>query len=563
MTPDQDKTKAQLIDELEESRQRNTELEGAVAALREGEEERHALFRTMTLGVVFQDSQGGITSANPAAQRILGLTLDQLQGRTSMDPRWRSIRVDGTEWPGEEHPAMVSLRTGRQVQGAVMGVCRPAENTPRWIEIDSVPLFHNGKDEPSQVYTTFSDITTRKQAEETIADDAARFERYFELGLIGMATTSLAKGWVDFNDTLCGMFGYSREEFASLTWEEMTHPEDLEADLRQFNRVLRGEIDVYSMAKRFFHKDGSVIYVHISAGAIRETDGSVDYFVAFLQDTTERHRAEEERRSLEAQVQHSQKLESLGVLAGGIAHDFNNLMMTILGNVDLTLLDLPPGSPLLPNVREVEQAAMRAADLAQQMLAYSGKGTFVVSPLNVNEVVGEMAHLLESSISKKADLTTRLESSIPAIMADATQIRQVVMNLITNASEAIGEDNRGVITISTGVQECTRAYLTTSHINEKQPEGCYVYIEVTDTGCGMDEETKSRLFDPFFSTKFAGRGLGMAAALGIIRGHKGAIIVDTEPGKGSRFRALFPACAEEAEESAPTSVLTERGIPIA
>ncbi len=433
MTRDREKTEAQLIDELKKLRQRNAELDRVVAGMREGEEERHALFQTMTLGVVFQDAQGSITSANPAAQRILGLTLDQLQGRTSMDPRWRSIRTDGTEWPGDEHPAMVSIRTGEKVQGAVMGVFHPPENTTRWIEIDSVPLFHNGENEPGQVYTTFTDIT-------------------------------------------------------------------------------------------------------------------------------DRHRAQEERRSLEAQVQHSQKLESLGVLAGGIAHDFNNLMMTILGNVDLTLLDLSPDSPVLSNIREVEEAAVRAADLAKQMLAYSGKGSFIVAPLNVNEVVGEMAHLLESSISKKADLTTRLESSVPPIKADATQIRQVVMNLITNASEAIGEDNRGTITITTGVQECSRAYLATSYIDEKQPAGCYVHIEVTDTGCGMDERTKSRLFDPFFSTKFTGRGLGMAAALGIIRGHGGAIIVDSEPGEGSTFRVLFPAIAEEVRESAPTAVLPERDV---
>jgi CheY-like chemotaxis protein/two-component sensor histidine kinase len=181
------------------------------------------------------------------------------------------------------------------------------------------------------------------------------------------------------------------------------------------------------------------------------------------------------------------------------------------------------------------------------MLAYSGKGAFEVRRLDMSELVGEMAHLLESSISKKVTLITRLEPDLRAVEADAAQIQQVVMNLITNASEAIGENESGVITVSTGVMKCSREYLSTSYLDETQPEGSYVYVEVADTGCGIDEQTRARLFDPFFSTKFAGRGLGLSAMLGIIRGHRGAIMIESEVDVGTAFRVLFPAVAETAQ----------------
>ena len=179
------------------------------------------------------------------------------------------------------------------------------------------------------------------------------------------------------------------------------------------------------------------------------------------------------------------------------------------------------------------------------MLAYSGKGRFVIEALNLSEVVEEMAHMLEVSISKKAILKHNFADNLPAIEADVAQVRQIIMNLITNASEAIG-DRSGVISISTGAMECDRAYLSETYLDEELAEGLYVYIEVADTGCGMDEETQIKVFDPFFTTKFMERGLGLAAVLGIVRGHKGALKVYSELGKGTTFKALFPASEAES-----------------
>ena len=255
----------------------------------------------------------------------------------------------------------------------------------------------------------------------------------------------------------------------------------------------------------------------------------------------ERSMLEVERRQLEAQVQHTQKLESLGVLAGGIAHDFNNLLGGILGNAELALGRLDEDNPARPLLEEISRAAERSAELSNQMLAYSGKGKFVVQPFDLGEMVREMASLLQRAISKKAMLVFELAEDLPLVEGDVTQIRQVVMNLITNGSDAL-EDEPGTITLRTRAIEVAEGELRTDDAGLVLAPGDYVALEVTDTGCGMSEATRRRIFEPFFTTKFTGRGLGMSAVLGIVRGHRGAIEVTSEPGAGSMFRFMMPVC---------------------
>lgn len=263
-------------------------------------------------------------------------------------------------------------------------------------------------------------------------------------------------------------------------------------------------------------------------------------------DISEEKRLSAEKQRIEDQLLHAQKLESMGVLAGGIAHDFNNILTAIIGNADLALMRLNPESPVLENLHRIEKAAGRASELAKQMLAYSGKGRFVIESIDLNRLVEEMLHMLEVSISKKAILRLNLHKPLPTVDADATQLRQIIMNLVINASEAIG-DKSGVIAITSGCMECDRNYLKDVWLDENLLDGLYVFLEIADTGCGMDKETMAKIFDPFFTTKFTGRGLGMAAVLGIVRGHKGAIKVYSEPGKGSSFKILLPAGSRPEE----------------
>jgi len=357
------------------------------------------------------------------------------------------------------------------------------------------------------------------------------------------------------NEHLCQMLGYTRDELLGRE-TRLVYVGDGEHE--RVGGAVRREAATRSAGAtetKWKRKDGQVLDVLLNWALIVPGDPSRGVtFVAL--DISQRKQAEEERRQLEARVLHAQKLESLGVLAGGIAHDFNNLLMAILGNLELAASQLSPASPAHPYLRSMETASRRAAGLCQQMLAYSGKGRFVIEALSLNEVVREMMHILEVSVSKRAAVRYDLAAELPAMEADANQIRQVLMNLIINASEALGE-GQGVISIRTGALHCTVPYLAGTYVAESLPEGLYVYAEVADTGCGMTPEVKQRMFEPFFTTKFSGRGLGMAAVLGILRGHKGAIEVYSEVGKGTTIKVLFPASGKAAAEDGQAQPVAE------
>lgn len=300
-----------------------------------------------------------------------------------------------------------------------------------------------------------------------------------------------------------------------------------------------------------FGKQISVVYI-VSKFVVSD----VPHLLIIGRDITAEKELIDKNMKIEAQMLHAQKLESLGILAGGIAHDFNNILLAILGNAELALLRLVPESPALNNLKQIELAAHRAADLAQQMLAYSGKGQFVVEGLDINVLITEMNHILEVSISKKVLIRLHLAKDLPLFEGDATQIRQIIMNLVINASEAIGEAE-GLITITTGTLECDHVYLSKIWLYNELEAGPYIYFEVADTGCGMGQETLNKIFDPFFTTKFTGRGLGMAAVLGIVRGHRGAITVSSELGVGTRFNVFLPAMHDVSKKSLQETTLVD------
>lgn len=262
-------------------------------------------------------------------------------------------------------------------------------------------------------------------------------------------------------------------------------------------------------------------------------------YLASLRDITFRKLAEEERKRAETQMQQVQKLESLGVLAGGIAHDFNNLLMTIVAHAGLAAKKLPADAQSRDHLLKIEQAALRGGELANQMLTYAGKGKPFIQAINLSKLVEEMGHLLAVSISKRVSLFYELAQSLPWVSVDPAQMRQVVMNLIINASEAIG-DREGNITLRTGKMFVTEDYLSECHVRGQFTNEECVYLEVADTGIGVDPESVEKIFDPFFTTKFTGRGLGLAALLGIVRAHGGAIRVSSQVGQGTAFRIIVP-----------------------
>ncbi len=263
-----------------------------------------------------------------------------------------------------------------------------------------------------------------------------------------------------------------------------------------------------------------------------------------------------ERKRFNERLQQIQKLESLGVLAGGIAHDFNNLLTGIMGNASLVLDELPPRSEQHADLQKVLDASQRAAALTRQLLAYAGKGRFVIEPLDLSEVVREISDLIQSSVPKTVELRLQLAQNLPPIDGDAAQIQQLVMNLVINGAEAIG-DNIGTVIVTTGLKQVDETYIRQSFGPSEISPGEYVLLDVTDSGCGMDRPTLARIFDPFFTTKFAGRGLGLAAVLGIVRGHKGALRVYSTPGVGSSFKVLFPVSANQTRERQPAPAATD------
>ena len=326
------------------------------------------------------------------------------------------------------------------------------------------------------------------------------------------------------------------EELIGRSVLDFVHPDYRAIVVERVRQTQAGQ-QVGALEEVFVRLDGQLIDVEVVG--IPTTYLGKPATQVVVRDITERKRTEAERLAFERRLLETQKLESLGVLAGGVAHDFNNLLMGVLGNASLALLDLPPGSPAEYSIRQIEETARRAAELTRQMLAYAGKEQFVIQAINLNAIVEEMSHLAQVSFGKGVSLQRRLDAAPPLIEADAAQMRQVVMNLVVNASEAIG-DMAGTITLTTGVQPLTSAYLAATYLAPDLPSGNYVYLEVADSGSGMDAATLARIFEPFFTTRFTGRGLGLSAVLGIVRGHRGALQVRSVLGRGTIFTIFLP-----------------------
>ncbi len=396
--------------------------------------------------------------------------------------------------------------------------------------------------EPAGAVMVAKDVTDRELALTALRESEARFRALGEAAPIGIFLADALGHCTYANPRLQQIWELREATLLTRGFASRVPPGDLELaeswlGMRGGGRDFRGEF-------RLVMGDGVERWVLAHSAAIRDETGTIVGRVGTIDDITDARRAEGERLQLEQKMLQAQKLESLEVLAGGIAHDFNNLLVGVLGNASLALLDLSEDSPAFAPLLDIERAAHRAADLTRQMLAYSGRGQFIVEPVDLSELVAEMGSLLRTVLSKQAAIDFTLASPLPFIEGDATQIRQVVMNLITNASDAVG-DSGGQIHVRTGTQRVSAETVELNYLGEAVADGEYVFVEVEDTGDGMDAATLARIFEPFFTTKFTGRGLGLAATLGIVRGHSGGISIRSEPGRGSSFRILLPVAQVE------------------
>jgi len=371
--------------------------------------------------------------------------------------------------------------------------------------------------------------------------DNGHLRRFTEL--LPLAAIAVDGTRVCLNSAAQDLTGYHSDDVPTLEEFFRTVLSEDSADTGALHNAQHRHALLAPINVRLNRKDGRRHRVEIS---VKAADGAE---IWLLRDVTEmqppphdpaKEGEDEKARTLQdAQARQAQKLESLSVLAGGIAHDFNNLLTTILGYTSLARMELPAESNLQEYLAEVEKASRRAAELTQQMLAYSGKGRFHLLPLRIDQLVRDMLPDLAGAVGKQAHLQLDLPAGLAALDGDAQQLRQVLMSLVCNAAEAMNKTD-GLITIRAG-----RKYLERPHLHSPFPTvdpspGWFVFLQIQDNGAGMSHDVLARIFDPFYSTKFAGRGLGMAAVLGIVKGHKGLIHVDSEPGQGTTVEILFP-----------------------
>ena len=554
MHPDEQTCPPEPLREIESLRERIARLEEEVrrgrAVETELRKERSALLQiihTMPQSIFWKDRGSVFLGCNEAFVRAVGLNGPaDVIGKTDFD--MPVPREDAEVYVADDRDVITS---GKPKPHIIEPIRKP-DGSRIWVDTTKVPLT-DGDGQVMGVLGVYEDITDRVRGEAALRESRRMLQLVLD-------TIPVRVFWKDRNSVLLGCNRLFAADAGVASPEKIIGKTDYEMGWRDQAEQYRADDQlVMSTGNPKLNYEepqttpkGETIWLRTSKIPLRDETGDIIGILGTYEDITAWKNAQEERRRLEAQLQHTQKLESLGVLAGGIAHDFNNLLTAILGNAELALIEAPAPSTSRTCLEEIDKASRRAAGLCQQMLAYSGRGHFVIEPVSLNDVVIDMTAMLEMSITKKARLQSDLAAGLPAIQADVTQIRQVLMNLVTNASEAIG-DRGGVITIRTGSGHCGEGDLRETYFTEDLPEGRYVFLDVADGGCGMTPEVRARIFDPFFTTKFAGRGLGLAAVLGIVRGHRGAIRVRSEAGRGTAIRIFFPASGERlrAEPAAP------------
>jgi len=543
-----------------------TERKAAEKALRDSEQKYRTMADNISDVVWTMDLESHFTYVSPSVEHILGYSAEEA---LTSDPA-RVLVPGALERLGD----LIKDARTRVAEGGDPWVTQAPEEFDHYHKDGrvvtcemSVMLIQDDSGKPTGVIGATRDVTERKRVEKALRSSEEKYRTLAE-SISDVVWTIGMDGRITYcNRAAEAVLGYQPKELLGMDIRQLLTEKACErARLGIQDSVDKNARGIQELgAPREYdhvHKNGTIVPCEVMSRLLLDRDGNPLGVVGVSRDIRERKRAETERRRFESQVQQAQKLESLGILAGGIAHDFNNILVGILGNADLALEELPVGAPARAYLHQINLSAKRAADLARQMLAYSGKGKFVVEEIDLNDLVLEMSHLLDASIPKNVTMAFNLASELPAIEVDATQVRQVFMNLVINAAESIGK-RKGIVTVSTRLQNLRAGELEDGYLDQQVPPGPYVCIEVRDNGCGMSEETRHRIFDPFFSTKFTGRGLGLSAVLGIVRGHHSAIEVKSALDKGTAVRVFFPALEVSAcsvrKRQAEASSLNWRG----
>ncbi len=513
-------------------------------AIRENEE-RFRIIGQQTGQLIYDfDLKTGIIRWVGPSEAMLGETLEELehQGISGWETRIH---------PEDRDAALAGLARCTETAQPYRAEYRFRRKDGSYFPLEDHGIFLLGPSgRAERMLGTMRDISERYSAAWALRESEERYRSVVEqaqdmIFLVDLDTLAI----VQANQAFHRVLGYTQEDLRRLTLYDLVNADRDSVDR---NLALVAEQGSAAIGRRVYnHADHTTREVEVTGSILNS--GNQRLMVTLARDISE-------RLATERALQQSQKLESLGILAGGIAHDFNNLLTAMMGNLSLAQMKSHPSSPSWPYLDALERSLQRAGDLTRQMLAYSGKGRFVTQTVDLNQTVSEMTHLLSVTISKDISLRFDLGRDLPPMDADPAQLQQIVMNLVTNASDAIG-DHEGVIRLSTRTEELDAARIASDFPSQPVEPGPHLLLEVSDTGCGMDAATQQRIFEPFFTTKVKGRGLGLSAMLGILRGHRAGIRIQSALGKGTTFQIFLPSQAGaeiEADDPATSTPLAIR-----
>ncbi len=506
-----------------------------VTAQRKIEREYELLFKEMidafALHEMIFDKRGNpinyrFLAVNPAFEVMTGLRRENIIGKTVLEV------LPSTE------PVWIE-NYGRVVRtGIPMHFIQSSAELNRQFEVSAY------RSTAGQFACIFVDATEKLQAERKLMESEKRFRAIFENAPIGVTLLDREKRPLLVNRSLQQMLGYSEEELYRLRFTEITHPEDREYDSFLFSELLSGKRDHIQNEKRYFHKDGSIIWGNVGISLIRDNDKESSYIIGMIEDITGKKQAGEEKEKLELELRQSQKMEAVGRLAGGIAHDFNNLLTSITGNTSLALMDLKSTDPFYTTMTEIGEAADRAASLTRQLLAFSRRQIIEPRVVNLNDVIRNLEKMLRRLIGEDIDFITHMDEDLPPVKVDPGQIEQIVINLAVNARDAMPQGGRLTL-------ETSRICLDGPENDGKADRGgcagtIHAQLTLSDTGIGMKDDVLERAFEPFFTTKPQGKGtgLGLSTVYGLVKLHNGDLELDSVYGKGTTFRIRFPATEE-------------------
>ena len=473
------------------------------------------------------DLHGAFTAVNPAGVRLTGYPEDELIGTLAIDLIAEEARPEAVR----QFARRLNVGAISTADESIL-VTRDGGRVP--IEITST-IFTDDAGAPVGVLGLVRDMSERRAAATALLLSEERFRSAFDHAAIGMALVGLDGRWLQVNGSLCRLLGLSRDELLRKTAQDVTHPDDLEADRALVRRLLAGTMPTYQLEKRYFDRDGNVVWVLSSVSLVRTADGSPSYFINQIEDISERRQAEADRDRLRDELHHAHKLEAIGRLAAGVAHDFNNMLTAIEGYSDLLLDKLDPRTAEYAHASQIRRAAEQAATLPRQLLAFGRKQTLEPAVVDLRDVVRNIDELLRSIVSARVRLET--VATAPALAyVDADKLEQALINLVVNARDAMPDGGR--VSISIGIEQVDEDLAAEHDV----AVGGYSFVRVEDTGHGIAADTMTKIFEPFFTTKPSGlgSGLGLASVYGTVNQSGGFIRVESEPGKGARFEIFLP-----------------------